>query len=425
MPVDETLPNYAFDFIKDICEQFGPRFSCSDAEKKANLWIKDQFAGYCDDVHVEEFSTYPELYPQGIIKVCGVIGGIAFAFMPLGFPFMLGAALAIFAALFVLFAELFLIKRWIRPFFKKGTSTNTWGRIKPKNPGPPKWRIVFEGHTDSAKEMRLMNGNKDPPMKIFAIGILYLLYTLVLSIVEFVIMLAQGNAAVLFQTPGGVIQWTLVDWIYFVPLIGLYPCFLYLIYGLTGNKIVDGANDNLSGVGISAALGKHFHENRPKHVEIIIGAMGSEENGDQGAKAFVAKHPELLGSAYAFVIDSAGSGKELFIVEHDGMHRVEYSPEVIERMHKAYDLHKQEYPNAIALSAGNISLGSSDACMYVKAGSKASFIIAHAGAGLKKPPHWHSMTDTWQNIDKQVLRDVIGMAIHFVNLVDQEQSNDL
>ncbi len=261
-------------------------------------------------------------------------------------------------------------------------------------------------------------------MRVFAVGIIYLLYTIVLSVVEFILFLAQGQAIVLFVGLGGVIGWTLVDWIYFIPLVALYPCFLYLIYGLTGNKVVPGANDNLSGCAVSAAVGKYFSQHRPENVEIIIGAMGSEENGDRGAQAFVARHPELLSNAYAFVIDNVGGGKELLIVEQDHMHRVVHSPEIIMRMHKAYDLHKQEHPDAIPKNAGSLALGSSDACMYVKAGFKAAFIAVHAGGGFKKPPNWHSTTDTWQNIDKQVLRDVIGMAIHFVNLVDKEQSKN-
>ncbi len=111
MPVDDTLPNYAFEFIKDICKQFGPRFSCSDSEKRANLWIKDQFEGYCDEVHFEEFPTHPNLYPQGIIKVCGVSGGVAWVFMLLAPPFSIFAAIAILYALFTLFTELFSAHR--------------------------------------------------------------------------------------------------------------------------------------------------------------------------------------------------------------------------------------------------------------------------------------------------------------------------
>ena len=87
MKVEDSLIDYAHDFIKTICEKFGPRYSSSEAEKKANLWIKDEFNNFCDQTHLEEFETHPNLYPQGIIKMCGFFGGISFIFMPLMFPF--------------------------------------------------------------------------------------------------------------------------------------------------------------------------------------------------------------------------------------------------------------------------------------------------------------------------------------------------
>jgi len=418
MKVDDSLSNYAYDFIKKICVKFGPRYSSSDAEKEANLWIKEEFNDYCDETYVEEFKTNPNLYPQGIIKMCGFLGGMSFLFMPLMFPFSILSAVCIFLLIFVLYSELFLIKRWIKIFFKKGTSSNVWGRIKPS--GPVKFRIILEGHTDSAKMMRLVNGNKEPPMKIFAIGILYLLFTLIMSILKFILQLLIRDSLILAAPLSGLIQWTVIDWIYFVPWLFLFPCFLYLLYGLTGKAVVDGANDNLSGSAVAAAVGKYYSSNRLKNVELIIASMGSEEIGDQGAKAWVDKHGDLLKNAYAYVIDSAGAGKELFIIRKDGMHRVIYTSEVIERMNKAYELHKQEYPDAISLGEGNISIGSSDACMYIRGGFKSAFIIVHEGDGLKKPPHWHSMTDQFTEIDKKVLRDTIGMALNFVKLVDEE-----
>ena len=65
-------------------------------------------------------------------------------------------------------------------------------------------------------------------------------------------------------------------------------------------------------------------------------------------------------------------------------------------------------------------LGSSDACMYIRGGYKASFIIVNEGEGNKKPAHWHSMTDTYDKIDKKVLKDVIGVTLNFVKIVDDE-----
>ena len=308
-----------------------------------------------------------------------------------------------------------LLKRWIKVFFKSGISTNVWGRIKPS--GDIKFRIVFEGHTDSAKMMRAVNENADPKIVFLGLGFLYIIYTLIMSLVKFFALVFSGEAIVLFSNE--FIQWTIYDWVYFIPWLILFPSALYLIYSVTGNEVVEGANDNLSGSAVSAAVGKFFAENRPKNIELIIGSMGSEEIGDQGAKAFVDKHGDLLKDSYGFIIDSAGCGDKIYIVEKDKMHRTTYSQEVVERIEKAYELYKQENPDVIKCERGGLLLGSSDACMYSKAGHKASFIIT-VGEVLNKPPHWHSLTDTWQNIEKNVLENIIGICLKFVEIVDKE-----
>ena len=109
----------------------------------------------------------------------------------------------------------------------------------------------------------------------------------------------------------------------------------------------------------------------------------------------------------------------MYIVEKDTMHMTKYSPDVVERIENAYNMYKEENPDAINCGRGGIPLGSSDACMYSKAGYKASFIIIIDGK-LKKPSHWHSLGDVPANIDKKVLKDVIGVCIKFVELVDKE-----
>ena len=415
MKLDDSLPDYAYDFIKNICEKFGPRYSSSDAEKKANLWIKEEFDKYCDETHLEEFKTNPNLYPQGLIKVCGILAGIAWIFMPLKFPFNIISGIFILLAIFVLITELMMLKRWIKIFFRSGTSSNVWGRVKPT--GEIKYRVIFEGHTDSAKVMRAVNENADPKILLLGFGSVYLFFTLIMSLIKFFIVLLAGETVILFSND--IFQITLLDWIYFVPWLFLFPSFIYLIYGLTGNTVVEGANDNLSGSAVSAAIGKHLHKNRPKNIEIIIGSMGSEEIGDRGAKHFVDAHGDLLKDAYAFIIDSAGVGDKIYIVEKDTMHLTKYSQEVVQRIEKAYELYEKDNPDVLKCERGGIPLGSSDACMYSKAGYKASFIIT-IGEKLKKPPHWHSVSDTWQNIDKKVLKDVIGICLKFVELVDKE-----
>lgn len=416
---NNSFTEYAYNIIKDISEKFGPRYSSSEAEKNANLWIKEEFSTYCDETYLEEFETNPNLYPQGIFKVTGFFAGIAFIFIPLIFPFPILSVIFISLGLFILFTELMFMKRWIKFLFRKGISSNVYGIIKPT--GEVKYRILFEGHMDSAKQMRIAEREGAPPIKIFILGFIYLFFTLAFSIIKFTMQLLSSNTlTVIFSF--GIIQLTIIDIFYFLPWLILYPCFIYLLRGFTGNTVVPGAADNLSGVAVSAAVGKYFNKNRPNNVEIIIASMGSEEIGDRGAKFFVEKHGDLLKNCYSFIIDDAGAGNKLFFIEKDFMHRTTYSPEVLTRMEKAAELYRKENPNAAPYGKKKIPLGSSDACMYIKGGYKASFMVGveESDSGISKPPHWHSVRDTWQNISKKMLESSIGIALKFVEIVDNE-----
>lgn len=430
MKVDAALVDYAAGYIKDVIEKFGPRYSCSKAERDANTWTKEEvLSKFCDETHFEEFQTEPELYPQGLVKVCGVLVSLSLVFMPMGFGLtIIGPALVILGLL-VFYTELFLLKRWISFLFKKGTSSNAWGVVKPS--GEVKFRVVLEGHVDSAKQMHMAE-KEQMTFTPLILGFLFMFFTIVMGIVKFIGVLSPVDF-IGIQGTWGPFTWSMLEWFYWIPAAILYPCFVYLVWGFTGGQVVPGASDNLSGIAVAAAVGKHFSEtaNKLKHVELIVGSMGSEECGDRGARDFVARHGDLLRNAYAYCIEEASGGSAFQIVDKD-FHTFgkPYSPEVIERMDRAAARHAKDNPDAYKVSHRVLPFGSSDACMYLNAGFKAGFMIsvpAEEGAGSKKkgiskPANWHSMRDNWDRTNKHTLRDAIGMAIEFCKIVDEDQS---
>jgi len=419
MRADNSYTDYAYDMIKYIEETYGPRYSSSEAEKKANLWVKEEFSKFCDETHQEEFETRPNAYPQGIIKITGFLAGIAFIFMPFVFPWPLFSAIFVLIGLFILVTNLFLGQRWLGVLFSKGISSNVHGIIKPS--GEVKFRILFEGHIDSAKQLRIGEYERLPG-KRFLLGILYLVLTIIMSFVKF---FAQLDGTIPIYLEAGIFQWTLYDWIYFLPLIVLYPCFIFVIRGLTGSVVVPGAADNLSGVAVTAALGKYLSQNRLKHIEIVVASMGSEEIGSRGANYFVQQHGDLLKNGIAYVIDDAAAGDTFYLVEKSILYGISFDPDAMNRIEQAYNLYKKDTPDAVPLKRGNVILGASDAAVYVKAGYKSGFILGildREGAKIAKPPHWHSIHDTWKNINKKMVRDNIGVALKFVELLDKEYS---
>ncbi len=414
MKIDESFSDYMFSFIDTICTKFGPRYSCSDAEKNANIWIKKELDQFCDETFIDEFETRPAMYPQGFIKVAGFLGGISPLFMTLIFPFSLLSFILVILGIVILYSELFLMKGWIGFLFKTKKSSNVFGIIKPI--GEVKFRIIFEGHTDSAKEMNIASYKPRIRQLVAGVGIYFMIHTIIFSIWKFIAQFISGSAIVIFNWT--IFSWTHIDTIYFFSLIFIYPFFILLLKGFLGNTVVLGANDNLSASAVSAAIGKILSENRPQHVEVWIGSQGSEEVGDRGAKAFVEKYGKMgiLDNAYAVVLECCGAADRILLIEKD-MHTKAYTKEINEKLQIAYKNAKKENPNILKLDIGSLIIGSCDACRYIHSGYKAASVFG-AESKKNKAINWHSVKDSPENISKHVLKDFLALSLNFVELID-------
>jgi len=405
-----------YNFVDTICKKFGPRYSCSKEEKNANLWIKEELEKFCDNTFVDEFKTRPGLYPQGFIKIAGLLGGISLVFMPFKFPFPIISSVLVILGLLILYTELILMKGWVRFFFKKGTSSNAFGIIKPTK--EVKFRIIFEGHTDSANEMRIASYERKPPLFKIILGLYYLAHTIIFSLWKFTALILHSSSIVLIEW--WVFSLTILDIFYFVPLIVILPYFIWILRGFLGKTVVLGANDNLSASAVSVAIGKYLSENRPKNVEIWVGSQGSEEVGDRGAEAFVEKYGKLgiLDNAYVVVLECCGAGEEILFPLKD-MHRATYNIEIIKKLEEAHKRAREENPKILNRKRGKVKIGSCDACRYIHEGYKSAAIFAVNG-GKNKPKYWHTVKDAPENIDKKVLKDFLEICLKFVDLVDKE-----
>jgi len=416
MTIDDSYSKYMYDFIEEICEKFGPRYSCSKAEKEANKWIKKELETFCDETNLDEFKTRPGLYPQGLIKVAGILSGISILFISFKFPFSIISFILVLLGLIVLYTELFLMKGWIGFLFKKRTSSNVFGILKPTN--TTKFRLIFEGHTDSAKEMNIASYNEKLRYLIAVLGILFIVFTPIISIWKFIAQLLYGTAFSIFSW--GVFSWTILDFIYYIPSTILFPFFLILVKGFLGNKVVLGANDNLSGSAVAIALGKYLSKNRPKYTEIWICSQGSEEVGDRGASYFVKKYGDqgYLDNAYNIVLECCGAGEAILLVEKD-MHKKVYSKEINEKLKIAYENVKRQNPNIFDLKVDRLKIGACDAGSYIEEGYKATGIFG-TEKNKNKAVNWHSTEDRPANISKKVLNYFLLICFEIVNIIDSE-----
>jgi len=416
MKTDKTYSDYMFNFIDTICKRFGPRYSCSESEKNSNIWIKEELDKFCDETFIDEFETRPALYPQGFIKVAGILGGISPLFMPLIFPFPIISLILVVLGITVLYSELFLMKEWIGFLFRTKKSTNVFGIIKPTE--EVKFRIVFEGHTDSAKEMNIASYKPRARQIIGRIGLYFLFHTIIFSLWKFIAQLVSGPSILIVNR--GVVSITVLDVIYFLPLLIIYPLFILLLKGFLGKTVVLGANDNLSATAVAVAIGKHLSENRPKNVEVWIGSQGSEEVGDKGAKAFVEKYGKkgILDNSYTVVLECCGAAEDMFLIERD-MHRAVYDTEINNILLQAHTEAKIENPDLLNIRTGSLKIGSCDACRYIHEGFKAAALLGMEHT-KNRAINWHSINDAPENIDKKILRDFFDVSLKFVELVDKK-----
>lgn len=407
--------NYALNIIKEICNKFGPRYSCSEEELKTNQWVREELNHFCNDVTLDTFKTHPHFYPQGIIILSSVFFSLGLLFIPLAFPYPILSTIMILSGAGILVLELMFLRGWFSFLFPKKISSNVFGSVKPKK--QIRKKVIIEGHTDSAKQMPLANYERSFPVVRFSLGMGYILFTFIFSIAKVIVLGILNEKVILFSY--SIFVWTKLDWYYYGAIIILFPFFIVVISGLIGEDVVMGANDNLSGTAIAIATGKYFVDHPLEHVELIIGSMGSEEVGEKGAEYFIKTHPELVKDAFILVLDAVGAGSELCIVERDFMHFSKYDDELIELVTAAYKEYQLDNPQAVEFKQVVLPMGSSDASRYAKKGLKSTFLVARAGE-MNKPANWHTITDTFENIEKKMMTDVLGIVIEFVEMIDDK-----
>ncbi len=168
MPTGD-LGNYALCVVQRICDKFGPRISCSDAEQETANWLKGELDAFCSSCAVEPFEVTPGIYPRGIVRVAGFLIVLSIPFFFLALPWTIWAIWMPLAGLLTFWAGLFKRRTWFKWAYKKGTSHNVFGHVLPKesskSPSSLK-HVLIGGHIDSAYEMQMADNKYFLPPKL-------------------------------------------------------------------------------------------------------------------------------------------------------------------------------------------------------------------------------------------------------------------
>ena len=388
--------NFAVRGITKICKEIGPRPCGSEAERKAQEYMMNEWKTCADEAHLEEFETHPGAF-MGWFKIDAVLLVIAIILSILGLPQF--ALIPIAIAIIILGGEFLFYRELTDVFYPKKTSCNTVAVRKAA--GETKRRIIFAGHIDSSYEWRpTYYGGKVLLFATFGYAIVGLVYLLVISIVG--LILPEENSVV------NILQWVSLAFV---------PAFIFLFFFLSGKTVAQGANDNLTGVFAGAAVMKYMADNdlRFENTELVCIATGGEESGLRGAKAYMKAHAEEIKSSgietVFIAVDTLRDYETQAVYAKDMSGITKHDKRACHLLKKAGEL------CGLKMEFSSVYAGASDAAAVTQAGVPAT---CYAAMDPGPPRYYHTRLDTWDNMDRKTIEKGVEVLINTAYLFDEK-----
>lgn len=403
--------NFAVREIKRVCEQIGPRPAGFEGEEKAQDYVEKLMTPIADEVTREKFTLSPKAF-MSWVTIDGILALVAAVFGIVAFtgvvPFLASAfhiasiVLCVVATVFLV-GEFLLYKKVLDPFFKKKESSNVICKINAT--GEVKRRIIIGGHIDSAYEWRYtyMGGAK-AVTTVVAGAVIALLMTLVVAVIG------------MFTNQDGANIVLIVLQVLAVPFLAA------VIFFVNWKTVVDGANDDLTGVFTSMAVLLYLKNNNIsfENTEVIAVSMGAEEEGLRGSKAFA----ELHGDEYK------NDGIETVFIALDTLRDYDFMSIVTKDMtatvkldSQACALMKKASENAeIPVKFTKTPLGSTDAAAMQQGGIKSAAFTSMDPAPAR---YYHTRLDTVKMLEMKTVEDVLKIVLETVFLFDEQGLKDI
>lgn len=379
-------------FINEICDDFGPRLGTSESETKAGARIKKIMEGITDEAKAEEFTCHPRAFLDYIYVTfsCILLGTILFYWFPVISLLLYALGIAVY------FLESTLLFEFVDFLFPTAKGSNIVGKIKPTN--ETKQIILFSGHHDSAYESQMFVKLKEKVILVSMLSIasifLSILSALIKAILDFL------GISVLISNI----------------LLTVFPIIAVFLIGFTAlnmhsDKVVLGANDNLSGVSVILSIAEYFYNNRPRNVELRFVSFSCEECM-RGSKRFVEKYrSELENNSITINFDGLGVGEHT-IASAEPFFVAKHSMELAEKFQKSSDKAGASIPIKV------MPFGGTDAAFFSRNGLKAISVVGFPIGAF--PESWHNMLDAPAIIEAEKLDNIRKVAIQFVQ--DQDES---
>lgn len=393
---------YMVSEITHICKDFEKRDPGSKGEQQACEYMADVLKNECgcERADVESFKENPGSFFGWIyFTITFVLAAVAISFF-----YPLVSIILIIVGLLIVFMQFGLYKKFIDRFFPEKTGHNVTAVKSCK--GEVKRRIFFNGHPDAAWEWpvnyKLGGVGFEGHAVICGIGAVYYL------VISIMLVAKNGLEYVSFDADETLGLLRLIGLVFVPFLIGLY-------WMWNENRVVDGANDNLSGCYMGIAILKALKEEGIEFENTEVGVIltGSEEAGLRGAKAWCAAHKGEFDDVPTFIFsyDTIHDPKYLMTNYRDLNGTVKADKDVSDLfMEAAKELD-------ISCKKGWVPPlgGATDSAAFAQAGFRATGVT---GLNHKLEDYYHTRRDTYDNMNEQGLADCFAISVKALEMFD-------
>ncbi len=390
----EWAAKYMVDEITHICKTFEKRDPGSLGEKQSCEYMADVLKNECgcDEVSVESFKENPRSFYGWIyFTITFVLLAVALFFVA-----PIASAALIVAGLAIVLAQFGFYKKLVDPFFKEKTGHNVTA-IKHCT-GETKRRIIFNGHPDATWEWpvnyALGGVGFEGHAIIVAVGAIYYL---VLAIIQ----TAQNGLFGVADMSSPITKAALWGLIFVPFMIGLY---FMVNYG----RVVDGANDNLSGCYMGIAILKALQDEgiEFENTEIGVVLTGSEECGLRGSKAWCEAHKGEFDDVPTFIYayDTIYDPKYLMANYRDLNGTVKADKDASDLFMEAAEELNIHCQKGWVPPLG----GATDSAAFAQAGFRAAGIT---GLNHKLERYYHTRLDTYTNMNEEGLANCFAASV--------------
>lgn len=393
---------YMVSEITHICKDLEKRDPGSKGEQQACEYMADVLKNECgcERADVESFKENPGSFFGWIyFTITFVLAAVAISFF-----YPLVSIILIVVGLLIVFMQFGLYKKFIDRFFPEKTGHNVTAVKSCK--GEVKRRIFFNGHPDAAWEWpvnyKLGGVGFEGHAVICGIGAVYYL------VISIMLVAKNGLEYVSFDADETLGLLRLIGLVFVPFLIGLY-------WMWNENRVVDGANDNLSGCYMGIAILKALKEEGIEFENTEVGVIltGSEEAGLRGAKAWCAAHKGEFDDVPTFIFsyDTIHDPKYLMTNYRDLNGTVKADKDVSDLfMEAAKELD-------ISCKKGWVPPlgGATDSAAFAQAGFRATGVT---GLNHKLEDYYHTRRDTYDNMNEQGLADCFAISVKALEMFD-------